>query len=341
MKSTLKTVKIDIYSLTPKYLQVTNCILQGIQSGLIKKDEILPSINEFSCSLETARSTIERAYNELKRMELVTSVAGKGFFIANTFASKPRKILLLFNKLSVHKKIIYDAFAATMGSDANIDFYIYNNDYYHFKRLVQEKVPHYAKCVIIPYFAEHKALGYHLINTLPKEKLILLDKLAEGVEGDFGAVYEDFEDDIYAALVKLKKTLSKYHTLLFIFPQHTHYSKLIISGFLQFCKKHKFNHDVLDSLHQEQIRPGCVYINLVEDDLVDLIEKVNESNLKVGKEVGIISYNETPIKKVILDGITTLSTDFKMMGEKAAELVMRNSRERIAIPFKVTLRNSL
>lgn len=341
MKSTLKSVKLDTYSLTPKYLQVMNCIMQGIQSGLIKKDEILPSINEFSCRLETARSTIERAYNELKRRELVTSVAGKGFFIANTFTSKPRKILLLFNKLSMHKKIIYDAFAATLGSDACIDFYIYNNDYYLFKKLVQEKVPHYAKCVIIPYFAEHKALGYHLINTIPKEKLILMDKLPEGVEGEFGAVYEDFEDDIYVALGKLKKTLIKYHTLKIIFPKNTHYSKLILSGFLQFCKKHRFINDVLDCIDEEKIKPGCVYINLVEDDLVSLIEKVNESNLIVGKEVGIISYNETPIKKVILDGITTISTDFKMMGEKAAELVMKNSSERIAVPFKVTLRNSL
>lgn len=340
MKSTLKSVKLDNYSLTPKYLQVMDYIVKGIQSGSIEKNEILPSINEFSCSLETARSTIERAYNELKRMELVTSVAGKGFFITN-HAPKPKKILLLFNKLSVHKKIIYDAFAATLGNDAVIDFHIYNNDFFTFKRLIQEKAQQYAKCVIIPYFSDHKASAYQLINAVPKEKLILLDKLAEGIEGEFGAVYENFESDIFAAMLKLKRTLSKYQTLKLIFPKYTHYSKLILSGFLQFCRKYNFKHQILDCIYDVEIEPGCVYINLVEDDLVGLIEKINASNLQVGKEVGLISYHETPIKKVIWDGLTTFSTDFKMMGEKAAELVKRNSSERIAIPFKVTLRNSL
>jgi len=79
----------------------------------------------------------------------------------------------------------------------------------------------------------------------------------------------------------------------------------------------------------------------MEDDLVELIEKIISLNLKVGKDIGVISYNETPIKKIILDGITTISTDFKLLGEKTAELVLSNSAEHIAIPFLVTQRNSL
>ncbi|MGY0037553.1 GntR family transcriptional regulator [Pedobacter sp. NJ-S-72] len=74
MNNILKITRIDAYSITPKYLQLINSILQGIQSGQIKKNDVLPSINEFSYALETARSTIERAYNELKKMGLVQSV---------------------------------------------------------------------------------------------------------------------------------------------------------------------------------------------------------------------------------------------------------------------------
>lgn len=341
MNNIIKFVRIDEHSITPKYRQLTNSVLQGIQSGQIKKNDLLPSINEFSCALETARSTIERAYNELKRLGLVSSVAGKGFFIVHTSFHKPIKILLLFNKLSIHKKLIYDAFAATLGNDAVIDFYIYNNDFKAFKKLLQEKADHYAKCVIIPHFNENKELGYRLIDTLPKEKLVLMDKLAEGVHGDFGAVYENFESDIFSALEQLRERLNRYHTLKIIFPQHTYYSKMILSGFVRFCRQYNFNHQILNCLHQEQIDAGCVYINLVEDDLVILIEKIIAGNLQPGKDVGVISYNETPLKKIILDGITTISTDFKMMGEKTAELVLKNSSEHIQIPFKVTLRNSL
>lgn len=341
MNNILNIVRIDEYSITPKYQQVINSVLQGIQSGRVKKNDPLPSINESSYVLETARSTIERAYNELKRMGLVTSVAGKGFFIVDTTFQRPIKVLLLFNKLSIHKKIIYDAFAATLGDQAAIDFYIYNNDFQVFKKLILEKSEHYSKCVIIPHFNEDKEMGYNLIDTLPKGKLILMDKLAEGVHGNFGAVYEDFQSDIFSALEQLRDRLNKYHTLKIIFPEHTYYSKMILLGFLRFCEQYNFRHSILDCLQQEKIEPGCVYINLVEDDLVILIEKIIEGNLKIGKDIGVISYNETPIKKIIMAGITTISTDFRMMGEKTAELVLNNSAERIPIPFKVTLRNSL
>ena len=79
----------------------------------------------------------------------------------------------------------------------------------------------------------------------------------------------------------------------------------------------------------------------MEDDLVELIEKIISDKLKVGEDIGVISYNETPLKKIILNGITTISTNFKMMGEKAAEMILDNSKAHVAIPFGVTVRNSL
>ena len=79
----------------------------------------------------------------------------------------------------------------------------------------------------------------------------------------------------------------------------------------------------------------------MEEDLVNLIEKILDQNLVLGKEVGVISYNETSIKKIIMNGITTISTDFKMMGEKAAELILNNSTEHIEARFYLTVRNSL
>ena len=53
------------------------------------------------------------------------------------------------------------------------------------------------------------------------------------------------------------------------------------------------------------------------------------------------AYNETALKKIILNGITTISTDFEMMGKKAAELILEQSTEHIEIPFYLTMRSSL
>lgn len=341
MNSYLKFIKIDECSITPKYLQLIHAILGAVQSGKIQKNDVLPSINEFSIALDTARNTVERAYKELKKMGLVTSVAGKGYFIIHTQFSNPIKVLLLFNKLSMHKKIIYDAFAAALGHGVAIDFYIYNNDFETFRKLLAEKAGLYAKYVIIPYFSENKEEGYQLINTLPRQKLILMDRLVDSITGDFGAVYENFELDIFGALEQLQPEILKYDKLKIIFPKNTYHSEEILDGFFHFCTFYGYVHEVVECIANETISPGTVYINLMEDDLVTLIEKVIEADLTVGRDIGVISYNETPLKKIILDGITTISTDFKMMGEKTAELVLNNSTEHIAIPFTVILRNSL
>jgi DNA-binding LacI/PurR family transcriptional regulator len=112
-------------------------------------------------------------------------------------------------------------------------------------------------------------------------------------------------------------------------------------GFKQFCQEYAFQYKVVHKIENEVIKKGEVYINLMEDDLVTLIEKILSNDFKIGEEVGIISYNETDLKKLILNGITTISTDFHMMGEKAAELVLNNSVEQIETRFYLTLRNSL
>jgi DNA-binding LacI/PurR family transcriptional regulator len=94
-------------------------------------------------------------------------------------------------------------------------------------------------------------------------------------------------------------------------------------------------------MKDETISEGDVYIVVMEDDLVKLIEIIMLTDFKIGQQVGIISYNETPIKKVILNGITTISTDFHQMGEMAADLIRNNSKEHLRVPFKLTLRESL
>ena len=79
----------------------------------------------------------------------------------------------------------------------------------------------------------------------------------------------------------------------------------------------------------------------MEDDLVQLLEKILQTDLKPGKDIGIISYNETPMKKIIMNGITTISTNFKLMGEYAAGIILSEKNEKIAVPFNLTLRSSL
>lgn len=332
---------IDYYSATPKYLQLANSIIKAISDGKIKKDEILPSINELSFEFEISRDTAEKGYKYLKKIGVLGSVPGKGYFVQDSNLKQKLKIFLLFNKLSPHKKIIYDAIVSSLGELASIDFYIYNNDFDFFKRLILNTKNDYTHYVIIPHFLDGGENTHDIINQIPKEKLILLDKLVPGIEGKYGAVYENFEKDIYQALEKALPQLAKYDTIKIVEPFNTYHPSEILMGFTNFCQQYAFNYKFVRNIATEQIKEREVYIILMEDDLVTLIEKVLTTKMKLGKHVGVISYNETPMKKIILNGITTISTDFQMMGEKTAELILERSVQHIEIPFYLTLRASL
>lgn len=339
--NTLELIKLDEYSITAKYLQISSSVIREIENGNIHMGDFMPSINDLSMELDIARDTVERGYKHLKNIGIIDSVPRKGYYIKNTTFQRTLKIFLLFNKLSEHKKNIYDSFFSTLGTHAVIDFYIYNNDFLLFKKLLANRRNDYTHYVIIPHFIGGGENAHEIINALPKEKLLLLDKVVPYITGEYAAAYENFETDIYQALSEAAEYLSKYHTLKIIFPVQSYYPPEILIGFKNFCEDNAFNYKVIGSIANEHIKEGEVYINVMEDDLISLVEKVLKTKLKIGEQVGIISYNEIAIKKIILNGITTISTDFNQMGRIAADLILSNSRQQIEVPFKLTLRASL
>jgi hypothetical protein len=210
-----------------------------------------------------------------------------------------------------------------------------------FKKLLLQKKEDYSYYVIIPHFIDGGENVPEIINMLPKDKLILLDNKVPGVSGDISAVYQNFSKDIFGALKQAHSHLSKYHTLKLIVSAQNYFPVEILNGFKLFCHQYGFSCKVVRDINKEPIAKGEVFINLIEDDLVILLERIIASKLKAGKEIGVISYNETPLKKVLMGGITTISTDFKYMGVMAAKIKTENFKQNIEIPFHFVHRASL
>ena len=335
-------IQINEYSKTPKYKQIINSVIGGIEAGHLTKGDRLPSVNKLLIQFDISRDTVVKAYDNLKDRGIINSVPGKGFYVANTDFKQKAKVFLLFNKLSVHKKIIYDAFSKTLGDQATIDFFIYNNDFQLFKKIIlANKDDHYTHFVIIPHFLEGGQFAVEFINQLPKHKLLLLDKKIEGITGNYASVYQDFEADLYNVLTEALPLLEKYQKINLIFPPYSYHPEEILSGFEKFCDEYAFESRVIRDISTEPIQENEVFINLMEDDLVTLIKRIKNLNLKVGKDVGIISYNETPLKEILLDGITIISTDFEQLGKTAAELILNHEKKHLANPFRLVVRNSL
>lgn len=163
----LQQIAINDFSSTPKYLQIYNSIVEGINTKDIVPGDKLPSIFEVCAEFDVSKRTVERAYDLLKEKKVIESTKGKGSYISDTEIGQQLKVFLLFNKLSAHKKLIYDAFVEELGPDVPIDFFIYNNDFRLFKTILLNHAHGYTHYVIIAHFFEGGERAIDLINTLP------------------------------------------------------------------------------------------------------------------------------------------------------------------------------
>ncbi len=339
----LHFIKLDNYSSTPKYQQIFNSITQGIEDGNIEAGARLPSIPEICSNYDIAKKTVEKAYKMLKDKDIIEAVHGKGHYVKTVRVKQRRRIFLIFNKLSRHKKIIYDQFVREMGEDVAIDFYIYHNEYSLFREMITNPNHRvvYSNYVIIPHFLSSAHKAREIINDLPKNKLLILDKLVDGIEGRYPAVYQNFEQNIFDALQELEERILKYDKVNLVFPYDTYQPRDIIWGFQRFCVNVGIRHEVISDINSHDLKRREVYITLMEEDLVDLIKKTKKLDYQPIRDIGIISYNENPIKEILLNGITVISTDFEEMGRAAARQIIEGRTDHIENPFRVIVRNSL
>ena len=78
-----------------------------------------------------------------------------------------------------------------------------------------------------------------------------------------------------------------------------------------------------------------------ERDLASIIKVITARQWQVGRDVGLMSLDDTPLKEVLIGGVTTLTTDFALMGRNAAEMIRSRKRSRMANPWLLFERGSL
>lgn len=335
-------MKIESDKKTPKYLQIVKAITSAIRQGNLKKGDAVFSINELSDEFMLSRDTVQKAYTILRKKGLITAVKGKGFYINRSDISTPFRILLLFNKISNYKRQIFNAFVETMGDKAVVDLKIHHFSTRLFESLVAEYIDEYDYFVLMPHFYDDTDEIYTIIKKIPSEKLIILDRELPHTYSKYAGVYQDFKNDIYYALESALLLIKKYKKLILVFPKQIPYPKEIITGFRSFCNSQNLPYCVIEEIRLDSVLSKKeAYVVIEESDLVTLIKCCQTAKLKIGKDIGIISYNDTPLKEILLDGITVVSTDHQQMGVSVAKLILENRKEKIKNPFVFIKRKSL
>jgi DNA-binding transcriptional regulator YhcF (GntR family) len=319
--------------------QIANFVRNEIQTGKRNRGEKLLSINQFSRQYSVARDSVEKAYNVLKAEGLIISYTSKGYFVSSG-KDERLKVLLLFNKISQYKKIIYDAFIETLGTQATVDLFIHHYSPTVLEDIIDRNQGKYHHYVLMPHFThECKEEDYmRVVQKIPQYQLTLLDKKLSQMDTHRG-VYQNFSQDIYRALHQAADITTKYNQVIVIFPEFSNHPIEILDGIQHFCRDTELDFVRVPRVEEHIISKSALYIVLTESDLAHLIKIIRLSDYELGKDIGVLSFNETIFKELL--NITVMSTDFWAMGQTAATLLLNTDDQSIDNPFTLIRRGSL
>ncbi|WP_426062637.1 GntR family transcriptional regulator [Flavobacterium sp. DSP2-3-1] len=332
----MKIISIQNNLGVPKYRQIISSIEKAIEEVNLKKGDKLPSVNKVCLEFSLSRDTVLQAYEELKKRGIIYAIPGKGYYIKSIEVTIKQRIFLLFDELNIFKEDLYNSFLENVGINAQVDIFFHHFNAPVFQKLINDSNGNYTKYIIMP---TNLAEAAAVIKTLPVNEVYILDQTNPELKS-FPAVYQNFVKDIYDGLLKGKSKLNKYEKLIMIFPGFREPLGMKI-GFENFCNDFAFDYEIITEFQNREIKKGEVYIIPSDRDLVRVIEKAKIQKLLLGSDYGIISYNETPLKKVVENGITTISTNFEVMGKLLAQMILKGKKEQIENKSALIIRNSL
>jgi len=324
-----KKINIDKSLKKPIYQQIYDWVIEGINEGIFVTDYHLPSINQIATDNQLARETVVKAFRLLQEKGIVNAIHGKGFFIASNKSAVTHNVFVLFDTFSAYKEVLFEAMQKQFGEEVSIDIYFHHFNPKTFKNLIKEATGNYTDYIVLPF--DNPKIT-EMLEPIPNDKLFLVDRWPRFYKNKYVGVYQDFYSDIFNALKPFIEKIAKYKKLILVFRNLlTEVPREISEGFEEFCYQNKIEYEVIKTaLPRNTIEKNVAYLTIDDNDLVHLVEKANINNWKIGKDLGILSYNDTPLKKVVATGITVISTNFEKMGRNIAQLVIENKKECIA-----------
>ena len=333
----LHTITVDADSHTPKYLQIYYSLIESIRAGRLKKGDQLPSINVLARDKSLSRDTVVKSFKLLQQKGVIASIHGKGFFVASDNPDTSLRVLLMFDAFTPYKHAIYQSFLAALDTPGTVDICFHYFNPRVVEALIEERFGNFDYYLIIHSGSD--TMNQALLR-IPPEQLFFLDRLPVGIPR-FNGVFQHFRADMEAALTQLLPRIRQYDRLVLGFrdavadppPELKH-------GFIDFCRQQGVGSEVVDGRQKLLVQPRTGFVLIDDEDLVNVLVACKQAGYRVGEEVGILSYNEIALKKVVGNGISVISTDFARMGEAMAAMIQNNEPAMRYNPSRVIDRGS-
>lgn len=327
-------MEIKFLSNSTKVKQLAEAIRLAISQGEFKEGEMLPSINQISSKYNIARDTAFKAFQELKSLGVIQSAPTKGYYVS----SSVNNIMVLLDIFSPFKNDLYNALTKNIEPNNRLDLYFHHYNEELYDSLIRNSIGKYNKYIVMNLCNDKFS---EVLNLIDKNNVLLLD-LGKFDKNGYAYVCQGFERTLYDCLRSGIDLFRKYSTINFMFPVESEHPRGGIVYFNQFCEENEFRYNVIErNVLPEDLRKGEAYLCVTHSDMIDLVKMCREKGYKLGEDVGLVTFNDAPMLEVIENGITVISTDFKLMGILAARFINNNEHLQTYVPTKLIVRGSL
>lgn len=317
-----------------KLQSLLDAINEAIATGSLKPGDTLPSVNELSRLSGFSRDTIVKAYNVLKQQSVIESTPAKGFYVSGSSF----RVFMLLDDFSAFKEQLYKAFRENLPQEYSVDLLFHHYNPAVFEQLVRNAIGRYSMYVIMNL---SNTKLHPVLSKIDPNRLLILD-MGSDHDPRNNYILQNFDTSVRNCLEKGADLLKKYRELIFIYSRHkTPHPPDTETAVREFCHFHGLEFRVMSEFEPDMMKPGQVYMPFTDSDLVQVLKGCRSQGLSLGSEVGIIAYNDTPMKEIAGNGITVISVDFHEMGKKAAEFLKNKTRVQEYLSTRLIVRESL
>ncbi len=315
-----------------------DAIISGIREREIKKGDVLPPINKAVEEINLSRKSIYTGYNILKERGIVGTRERVGYYIASESIDQKIRILLIMLFLSPYLRTLYNAMSSKLEGKAMIELTSHYANPKVLSMILNDNIAHYDKIVVSGF--THPGFK-KAIQNIPPEKLILFSR-SGGYKDAQNYYLQDFYKGTYQALNDGSDALKKYKNFYLIYDtRDKNFPSGIIQASKDICKLHGLTFRHVNNVEAIDEMEGSLFFAINDDELVDILELIERKNMVLGNDSGIISYNETSVKRVIRQGITTISVDFAKMGEMIADSILSSKNNQVYLETNMIKRASI
>lgn len=332
-----KIRELDVVADYTKQEKIVEGVQNAISESYYAQGDALPSVNELAKSMGCARETVVKAYRVLKEKGIINSKPGVGYFVQNIDTDQEISIAIVLYGFQIFQQQFYNSFRKAVGDKCSLDVFFHHNNEGIYKTILNQIRGKYGFYVVAPI---ERVPSSEVFKGFQGDKLLIVDRY-QYVSDQVAHVSQEFEVSMEFILENLEVKLYDYSKVVLFYDQGLDYPEPIYDAFMSFATSREMKYEVRCEYEAGSIEKGVAYITIGDNDLWELLKDSQSLGYVLGKDIGVLSHNDSPVKEIIAGGISTYSTDFKEMGRIAASYVLDRQAMQKIIPIDLIDRGSI